>query len=183
MKLKNSLFVLLIALSFQITLAQETPKSAAQILKNDLQKATIENKNVFIIFKASWCGWCKKMEANINNKTINKYFTDNYVISYITVLESEKNKNLENPGAEDLLNKYGGKNQGIPFYLIFDSKANLLVDSKMIAGEEILKGEGINIGCPSTDDEIDAFIYKLQKTSNLTAEQLKAIAIQFKQNN
>jgi len=53
----------------------------------------------------------------------------------------------------------------------------------MIAGEEILKGEGINIGCPSTDDEIDAFIYKLQKTSNLTAEQLKAIAIQFKLNN
>lgn len=183
MKLKHTLFTLLFVYFYQYANAQEAPKSAEYIIEKALEKAKIENKNVFVIFKASWCGWCKKMEATINNEAIQKYFNDNYIIEYLTVLESEKNKDLENPGAENLLIKYEGENEGIPFYLIFDSDANLLADSKMIAGEEILKGEGDNIGCPGTPDEVDAFIYKIQQTSNLKPEELKKIAQQFLQKN
>ena len=84
---------------------------------------------------------------------------------------------------KDLLNKYSGKNQAIPFYLIFDSDGNLLADSKMLKDKPILKGEGNNIGCPGTADEIDAFAYKLKETSNLTDPELLTIAKIFKQNN
>ncbi len=180
MKFKLLFLNLITVLIFNHLIGQEIPKSSEQILDLAFQQAKIENKNVFIMFKASWCGWCKKMESTMNEETIGKYFTDNYVIQHLVVLESSKNKNLENFGAESLLNKYGGENQGIPFFLIFDSDSNLLADSKMIKGEEILKSEGENIGCPGTDEEIDAFIYKLQKTSNLNADELLEIVKQFK---
>jgi len=182
MKFKLLFFNILALLFFNSVFSQEPPKSTEQILDTAFQQAKKENKNVFIMFKASWCGWCKKMEATINDESISKYLTDNYVIQYLVVLESTKNKDLENLGAENLLNKYGGKNQGIPFFLIFDSEADLLADSKMITGEEILKSEGDNIGCPGTDEEIDAFIFKLQQTSNINTEELLAIAKQFKLN-
>ena len=179
MKFKIIVSTLIFLIFTQFIFSQETPKSSEQILDNAFKTAQIENKNVFVVFKASWCGWCKKMESNINNEAVNNYFTANYEIVYLTVLESANNKHLENPGAEALLIKYEGNDEGIPFYLIFDSEANLLADSKMIAGEAILKGEGDNIGCPASPDEVDAFIYKIQQTSNLKPRELKLIAQQF----
>jgi thiol-disulfide isomerase/thioredoxin len=180
LKIKNTIIILLTVFSFQIVVAQNSSKSADEILKTALQQAKTENKHVFILFEASWCKWCKKMQATINSPVINNYFTSNYIIENITVLESKQNKDLENFGGETLLNKYGGENQGIPYFLIFDKNGKLIADSKMIAGEEILKGKGVNIGCPSTNDEIDAFIFKIQETSNLNYEQLKVIATEFK---
>lgn len=182
MKLKNILFTLLISLFIQFTIAQEKTQSASDIMKSAQQQATKEQKNVFIMFTASWCTWCKQMDAKMKDPSIAKLFTDNYVIEHLVVLERKSKKNMENPGAEELLNNYGGEKQGIPFYLIFDPKGNLLADSKMVKDIEILKGEGSNIGCPGTPYEIDAFIYKLKETSNLTDKELLTIAEKFKQN-
>jgi thiol-disulfide isomerase/thioredoxin len=182
MTLKPFFTIALILSIFNFSNEQETPKSTQEILNNSFEQAKIENKNVFIIFTASWCGWCKKMDASIKDESINKLFTDNYIIEKLVVLERKGKKHLENFGSEDLLNKYGGKNQGIPFYLIFDSEGKLLADSRMIKGVEILKNQGSNIGCPGSDAEIDAFLYKLKETSNLTDNDLLKIAKRFKQN-
>jgi len=149
---------------FSFSNAQNIPLSTDEILNQSFQEAKKENKNVFIMFKASRCSWCKTMEASMNNASIKKLFDDNYIIEHLVVLERRSNKHLENAGAEDLLNKYSGENQGIPFYLIFDSDGNLLADSKMLKDKPILKGEGNNIGYPGTADEIDAFAYKLKET-------------------
>ncbi|SNR44583.1 Thioredoxin-like [Lutibacter agarilyticus] len=180
MKIKTFISFLFILVCIQNIHAQEKPKSVALILKEAKQQATIENKNVFVMFTASWCGWCKKMKATMETPSVEKLFNTNYVIKYITVLEHKTKKQLENPGSKELLNKYGGKNNGIPFYLIFDSDGNLLADSKMVSNKNVLKGEGTNIGCPSTNEEIDAFAYKLKETSNLTDKELIAIAAEFK---
>jgi thiol-disulfide isomerase/thioredoxin len=136
-----------------------------------------------VLFEASWCGWCKKMKTNLNNESIKNLFAKNYVFVNLTVLESKNNKHLENPGAEDLLNQFGGENQGIPYYLIFSNQGQLLADSKMIKDKEVLIGEGENIGCPEADFEIDAFIYKIQETSNLNSNELMLIAKQFASTN
>lgn len=182
MKLKNIISILLVSFFIQFTIAQETIKSANDIMKNAQEQAVKERKNVFVMFTASWCTWCKQMDAKMKDPSIEKLFTNNYVIEKLVVLERKSKKHLENPGAEELLNNYGGEKQGIPFYLIFDSKGNLLADSKMVKDKDILKGEGSNIGCPGTIYEIDAFIYKLKETSNLTDKELLAIAEKFKQN-
>jgi thiol:disulfide interchange protein len=183
MKTKIFISFILIVAFIQNIQAQKSPKSTALILKEAKQEAVKENKNIFVMFTASWCGWCKKMKATMEAPSVKNLFNDNYVIKHIVVLEHKARKKLENPGGEDLLNKYGGKNNGIPFYLIFDSNGNLLADSKMVNNKNVLKGEGANIGCPSTEKEIDAFAYKLKKTSNLTDKELIAIAAAFKKNN
>lgn len=182
MKIKSTLITVITLISFQFSIAQNTVESSDKILEKAFEQAKEENKNVFIMFKASWCGWCKKMDASMKDPSIEKYFNSNYIIEHLVVLERKGNSHLENPGSEGLLNKHGGKGQGIPYYLIFDSEGNLLADSKMIKDKPVLKGEGSNIGCPGTGDEIDAFTYKLKETSNLTDKELLAIAERFKQN-
>lgn len=180
MKIKLLLSIIIFSIGLQLINAQEKPKSVSLILKEAKQQAAKENKNIFVMFTASWCGWCKKMKATMEAPSVENLFTTNYVIKHIVVLEHKTKKQLENPGGEELLNKYGGKNNGIPFYLIFDSHGNLLADSKMMSNKNVLKGEGSNIGCPSADEEIDAFAYKLKETSNLTDKELVTIAAEFK---
>jgi thioredoxin-related protein len=93
----------------------QSPKSADDILKLAYSRAAKEKKNVFLIFHASWCGWCKKMDTAMTDQSVKKFFTDNYVIRHLVVYESKGKENLENPGASDLLEKYKGDERGIPY--------------------------------------------------------------------
>ncbi|MER3499057.1 MAG: hypothetical protein C4308_10710 [Chitinophagaceae bacterium] len=54
--------------------AQQTPAPAEEIMKEALLLAAQQNKNVLIIFHASWCGWCKKMDQSIEDQMCKKIF-------------------------------------------------------------------------------------------------------------
>lgn len=58
----------------------------------------------------------------------------------------------------------------------------LAADSKIRADGESLDKPGQNMGCPASDTEIAAFIKVLQKTSDITAGEEKAIAERFSKN-
>jgi thioredoxin-related protein len=165
---------------FNITNAQ-TP-SADKVLYAAYQQAMKESKNVMIIFHASWCGWCKKMDASINDASCKKLFDDNYVIVHLTVDESEQNKSLENPGAADYRTKYHGDKAGLPFFVIVDNQGEMIGDSYIRNHGEKLDQPGENIGCPAKAEEVDAFIKTLKSTSKLTDAQLKVIAKRFRKN-
>ena len=66
------------------------------------------------------------------------------------VYEASKNKHLENPGALELLSRYGGNDEGIPYWLIFDKEGKLLADSKIRPEGTGLNAPGTNSGCPAT---------------------------------
>ena len=99
-----------------------------------------------------------------------------------SIKESKDNKHLENPGAFDLLKKHGGESSGIPFWLIFNAKGDLLADSKMRPDGAGMDEQGQNIGCPATDEEVAAFLEKLRATSSLNSNKLDIIAERFKKN-
>ena len=161
----------------------QTPPSVNDILKEATSVAAKENKNVFLMFHASWCGWCRKMEASLKDESCRQLFEDNYVIRYITVFESKGKENLENPGALDLLTKYKGSEYGIPYWLVFDKNGKLLTDSKVRPDAESGSLDaGENIGCPANEEEVGHFITKLQSTSKLTPAQLEIIRKRFRQN-
>ncbi|MCW3089657.1 MAG: hypothetical protein JWP81_726 [Ferruginibacter sp.] len=162
--------------------AQTKAPSSETILTTAYAQAVREHKNVMVIFHASWCGWCRKMDSSLNDKACSKFFSDNYVICHLTVDESKGKENLENPGANDFRKKYNGDKAGLPFWLIFNENAQLLADSKMSSDTGGAATAGDNTGCPASDREVDYFIKVIKKTSDLTNEQLSVIAKRFRQN-
>ena len=168
MKIKILLLSLLFLLPLTKITAQET---ATAILQKAQAQAKKEHKNVFVMFHASWCGWCKKMEKNMESDACKKLFDDNFVSMQLTVQESPKNKSLENPGADTLLETYKGSKAGLPFWVILDANGKVLADSFNAKGE--------NLGCPSSADEVAEFKAKLKKTTKLNESQLAVIADTF----
>ena len=166
MKLNVLIIGFVIALS-SIVNAQ----TATEILTKAENQAKVENKNVFLIFNASWCGWCKKMEKNMDDPLVKSYFDANYVKTFMTVQERAEKKNLETPGGDAVNEKLGGKDQGLPFWVILDSEGKVLEDSRV---------NGENIGGPASEDEVNNLIAKLETTSKnekVNPEKIKEVFI------
>lgn len=163
--MKFSKIILVVALLLvQIGFAQE---KADVVLNKALTQAKTENKNVLLVFHASWCGWCKLMEKNMELPTTKPLFDKNYVTAYLDVQERGEKKSLENPGGQELMNKYKGEKAGLPFWLMLSAKGEVLADSFDANGE--------NIGSPASPEEVASFLVKLEKTSKLNKTELQII--------
>ncbi|MEP7108467.1 MAG: thioredoxin family protein [Ferruginibacter sp.] len=152
------------------------------ILKEAYDRAGKEHKKVFVIFQASWCLWCHKMDSSMNDESCRKYFDDNYITCHLTVDETAGKEWLENPGAKEFRKKYNGEDVGIPFWLIFDQDALLLADSRMTPDGAGLEVKGDNSGCPASKSEVAYFIKVLGNTSGLKASALSVIGKRFRKN-
>ena len=154
--------------------AQIKVPSSDEILRAAYAQANTENKNVLVIFHASWCGWCHKMDESLKDKNVRPLIDQYYITAHLTVYESKEKKGLENPGAIAFLTQHGGANQGLPYWLVLDKNGNLLADSQYKPGE--------NSGCPASETEVAYLISVLKKTSALAEEQLQVIGKRFRQN-
>ena len=164
------------------TFAQHAPLSADEILKEAYATAAKENKKVFIIFHASWCGWCHKMDSSMNDRSCRKYFDDHFVVRHLVVDESKDKKDLENPGANELRTKYNGDGLGIPFWLILDKDGKLLADSKIRPEGASFDMPGDNMGCPASEKEVASLISMLKRIANLSPAEEKMVAARFRKN-
>lgn len=164
MKLKTLLICFLFAGALTQVSAQE---SADKVLEKAFAQAKKEKKNVFVMYHASWCKWCKKMESNMEDPSVKPFFDKSYVTTFLVVQESKDKKHLENPGADAILKKYKADNSGIPFWQIYDANGKLLADSFNAKGE--------NLGCPATVEEVAEFTDKLKKSSKLSEKDRKKI--------
>lgn len=173
---KISMLTLASFLFIHIAKAQTVPPTADEVIKEARAEAARTHKNIFIIFHASWCGWCRKMDDAMNDKKIKSFFDANYVIRHLTVDETEGKKNLENPGAAALRAQYHGDQQGIPFWLIFDKDGKLLADSRYV---DQTGKQGNNVGCPAEPQEVEYFVKTLKNTSPLRDGELSLIQERF----
>lgn len=176
--MKKISLLFLVILTGLLTHAQNKP-SADELLKTACEKAGKENKKVFVMFTASWCGWCHRMKKSMEDEEISRYFTGNFETLYFVVDESPEKVSLETPGAAAMKSRYGGTNQGIPFWLVFDKDGNLQADSMKPDGSPTGR---INCGCPADKEEVDYFISVLKKTTSLDNEALEKIAKRFLKN-
>lgn len=171
---------MMVALFPAATRAQTSPDSAAIVMKDACTQASAANKKVFVLFHASWCGWCRRMDSLMGDAVCKDLFDRYYVIRHLTILESPDKKDLENPGALDLYLKYAGsKNEGIPFWLIIDGDGTILADSRIKPDGAAPGSSGANTGCPDKPDEVAYFVKVLEHTSGLSSDQLGVIAGQF----
>ena len=134
------------------------PVSAESILDKAKVESTSSGKNIFLIFHASWCSWCKRLDKAMKSDELKNIFEDNFVIVHLDVMErGTKVDSLENPGGKDVMQKLGGEKSGLPFYVFLDK------EEKMLANSNVLNNQ--NIGYPGAADEIEAFV-KLVKTNS-----------------
>ncbi|MCB0824783.1 MAG: thioredoxin family protein [Armatimonadetes bacterium] len=132
------------------------------------KQAKAEGKNVMVMFHASWCTWCHRMDDWLTKNEQGKMVAKSVVIVHITVLEDEKHKADENPGGAELLEKLGGAKTGIPFFAI------LTPEGKMLANSNPNEDKPGNIGFPVEKDEIAHFIKMLKIGTKLSGDQLEA---------
>lgn len=184
MKIKTIFFTFIAMLWIGVATAQTTPPTADAVLKDAIKEAKAQKKKVFIMFHASWCGWCHKMDDSMNDPAMKPYFDKSFVIRHLTVMENKPElKKTENPGAAEMLKKYNSDGFGIPVWFIFDTDGKLLVDSHLRpegVGMEV-KGKNI-IGCPAAKEEVEAFVKALKLTTKLNDDELAKIAARFRKN-
>jgi len=153
--------ILVFALFSITTLAAfaETP-STDQVMASAKEKAAVEQKVIFVHFGASWCGWCKKLDAFLDRPDIKPVFEKYFVPVKLVVQENDDKKALENSGADRLMEKLGGP-AGLPFCAFLDAKGQMIANS-------LLKGE--NIGYPGMPEEIDYFVVMMKKAAPKMSE-------------
>ncbi|MCX8020997.1 MAG: thioredoxin family protein [Chitinophagaceae bacterium] len=161
---------------FSLSLHAQRTATAGEIVSEACRAAERGNKKVFLVFSASWCGWCRVMKRSLEDESCRVLLENQYVIRYLIVDEAEENKHLETPGAGALRDLYGGKDQGIPFWVVMDAKGNVLADSRMIDKNG---ARGMNTGCPIEAEELEHFRNVLQTTSRLSREEMETIIKRF----
>lgn len=160
----SKIIVIAALLLFQLSMAQE---KADIVLNKALKEAKAEKKNVLLMFHASWCKWCKMMEKNMDLPETKPIFNKRFVTAYVDVQERGEKKSLENPGGQELMNKYKGENAGLPFWVIINPKGEVLTNSFNEKDE--------NLGSPATPEEVTLFVTKLGKASKLNKEETQII--------
>ncbi len=161
----------------------QAPETTDNILKQAYIKAKAENKKIFIKFSASWCGWCKKMDFSMKDTSCAKLFDDNFIIITLIVDEKSDKKHLENIGADSLILKYNGnRNEGIPFWFILDEGGELLADCYYINEKSKNANKKSMIGCPANEDEVNAFIQIIKRTTTIDEKNLEKIRVRFRKN-
>ena len=133
--------------------------SATAVLNAAEAEAAREHKNVFLIFHASWCPWCHRLEALLSAPSLKPFFDRNYVIASIDGQEAPTQLGLENPGWKDLMATYSATGQGIPYWLFLDPKGNILATSRSPFDSD-RKGMPGNVGFPGYQHPHDLALFE-----------------------
>jgi thioredoxin-related protein len=156
---------LLLCLFGSVLLAQR-PTLANQVFEDAKAQAAQQHRLIFLVFGASWCGPCHRMDAFLVAPEIRQILEKYFVLAKLNVEEKAgKHPELESPGGEDLAAKLGGANAkggvvGVPYFLFLDANGEPIVNSRRpVEG----RPGGANIGYPAKPEEIDWFMTMLNK--------------------
>jgi hypothetical protein len=136
-------------------------RTAKEVLAEAKARAASGQKAIFVHFGASWCGWCHKLDAFLDNPDVKPVFEKYFVPVKLVVQERDRDKALENPGADALLASWGGPD-GLPYYVFLDPHGKLLSNSK---------SNGHNVGYPAQPAEIDSFMQMVAKAAPTISPQ------------
>jgi thioredoxin-related protein len=139
---------------------------ANQVVENAKAQAIQQQKLIFLVFGASWCGPCHQQDAFMAAPETRTILEKYFVLAKLNVEEEVgKHPELNNPGGEKLLARLGGVDAegrigGVPFLAFLDANGNLIVNSNRPTKR---RAGGTNVGYPTAPEEIDWFMSMLEK--------------------
>lgn len=142
-------------------------RDAEAMLAEALAKAKAENKRVFLIMSASWCGPCRLLARFLSEHKAE--LSKHYAFVKLDISRDDH--------AEDLRLRYEGKDasNGVPWYAILDADGKALITSNAPQPEDY---GSTNIGFPSSKEGIAHFAKMLADTApRLPAEALGRIRL------
>lgn len=156
------------------SVASAEPPSGESVLAAAAKAGKPGRKNILVVFHASWCGWCRKLEAVLSSPSAKEILERHYEKAGLTVLERGDKEALENAGAEELLTSLAGKDAGLPFTAVLDRKSRRPIATSNTSGP------GTNVGFPAKTDELDHFVGMLRKGApRMTAAEAETIRAAF----
>jgi RNA polymerase sigma factor (sigma-70 family) len=139
-----------------------TTRDAEKMLADALRKAKTENKRVFFIASASWCGPCRLLSRFLAARK--EMLERHYVFVKLDVSRDEH--------GERVRKRYQGDSDGgVPWYVILDGDGKVLITSNTTEAKR--RGKPANIGFPSDEAGIAHFVKMLKETApRMKAEEL-----------
>jgi thioredoxin-related protein len=117
-------------------------KDAKHVLDEALSRGSSDDKRVFLVFGAPWCGWCHRLHDWMARPEITAILDRDFVIAHIDVDRMT--------GGKEVQKRYQpATSGGIPWFAILDAQGKSLATSD---------GPGGNIGYPAQPQEIGHFM-------------------------
>jgi thiol-disulfide isomerase/thioredoxin len=161
------------------SLVSAAPPSAEQVVRRAQVRAAKEGKNVLLVFHASWCPWCRRLDVLLNDSRFKEPFAKSYVVGKITVRERSELRSMENTGWASLMRRLrGAVEQDVPYLVVLSPQGEKLGDSYRPPHGKIPG----NAGFPRKDEEIDAFVGLVRRTGRaFSADERVALRDWFRQ--
>jgi len=146
--------------------AAQQPAPAAVVRQSAEDLAGTGGKSVFLEFHASWCIWCKRLNAMLNDPLVKPIWDKYFVTVEIDAMEHPGKTQLENPGWEALMKEYNATDAGLPYFVFLDPKGAVLGNC--------LDPE--NMGYPAGKHDSAAFLAVIAKSApSITPTELSVI--------
>ena len=142
----------------------QKPPDAHQVLAQAEVQASQQQKNILLIFGASWCKYCRQLDAFVEAPEIQPILAKHFVIARLNVYEElGRSPQLNNPKSEQLVREFGNADVGgLPFIVFLAPDGKLIVNSNR-PGKG--KDKGGNIGYPVEPKEIDWFMVMIKRAA------------------
>lgn len=142
---------------------------AEDVFAEAASRATAQNKSILMVFRASWCDFCRPLDNFLDAPDIRPIMDKYFVRVDLAVDEEAQGKPyLNNPGAEDFWIRAGGRGH-VPFMVIYDSQGEPIVTSNR-------QPIGGNMGYPAKPVEVDWFVQMLKMSAaSISDAELKTI--------